>query len=103
MESDPLVSRPVFTLHSSRLCRNKTTDETVALETAARDVEAFAKYVNVMALYLQCFWLGPTPNAFTPRHAGRSTVDAADVMLLARRNEGLEELLRKALKDNQAG
>jgi centromere protein S len=28
------------------------------------------------------------------KHGGRSTVNADDVMLLARRNEGLEELLR---------
>ncbi|WPH04097.1 Hypothetical protein R9X50_00698200 [Acrodontium crateriforme] len=38
--------------------------------TAAQDVEAFAK------------------------HAGRSTVRLEDVLLLARRNEGLEEVLK---------
>lgn len=28
------------------------------------------------------------------RHAGRATVNIADVMLLARRNEGLDSILR---------
>lgn len=34
------------------------------------------------------------------RHAGRSTVNVSDVMLLARRNEGLESILR-AFVDQQ--
>lgn len=28
------------------------------------------------------------------RHAGRSTINVSDVMMLARRNEGLESILR---------
>lgn len=28
------------------------------------------------------------------RHAGRSTINVSDVMLLARRNEGLDSILR---------
>ena len=32
------------------------------------------------------------------RHAGRSTITTDDVMLLARRNEGLEALLRSYMK-----
>lgn len=31
---------------------------------------------------------------FRFRHAGRSTVNVSDVLLLARRNEGLESILR---------
>lgn len=34
------------------------------------------------------------------RHAGRSTINVSDVMLLARRNEGLESILR-AFVDQQ--
>ncbi|KAL5338321.1 kinetochore component CENP-S-domain-containing protein [Aspergillus crustosus] len=40
------------------------------IETASQDLESFAK------------------------HAGRSTVNVSDVMMLARRNEGLESILR---------
>ncbi|KAF9885892.1 hypothetical protein FE257_012272 [Aspergillus nanangensis] len=40
------------------------------IETASQDLESFAK------------------------HAGRSTINVSDVLLLARRNEGLESILR---------
>ncbi|PKY09305.1 hypothetical protein P168DRAFT_315316 [Aspergillus campestris IBT 28561] len=40
------------------------------IETVSQDLESFAK------------------------HAGRSTINLSDVMLLARRNEGLESILR---------
>lgn len=49
------------------------------IENVARDLEAFAN------------------------HAGRSTINATDVVLLARRNEGLEEILKaqaEAVKEN---
>ena len=49
------------------------------IENVARDLEAFAK------------------------HSGRSTINPKDVLLLGRRNEGLEELLRghaKAVKNS---
>lgn len=36
------------------------------------------------------------------RHAGRATVTTDDVLLLARRNEGLEELLRGFVEDLRA-
>ncbi|KAL4786307.1 kinetochore component CENP-S-domain-containing protein [Aspergillus varians] len=42
----------------------------VQIETASQDLESFAK------------------------HAGRSTINVSDVMMLARRNEGLESILR---------
>ncbi|OJJ62564.1 hypothetical protein ASPSYDRAFT_41249 [Aspergillus sydowii CBS 593.65] len=41
----------------------------VQIETASQDLESFAK------------------------HAGRSTINVSDVMMLARRNEGLESIL----------
>ncbi|KAH3005529.1 hypothetical protein KXV73_009898, partial [Aspergillus fumigatus] len=37
---------------------------------------------------------------FFAKHAGRSTINVSDVMLLARRNEGLESILR-AFVDQQ--
>ena len=37
------------------------------------------------------------------RHAGRSTITTDDVMLLSRRNEGLEALLRNYMKKQTAG
>ncbi|KAJ9214774.1 hypothetical protein DTO166G4_3606 [Paecilomyces variotii] len=46
------------------------------IETVSQDLESFAK------------------------HAGRSTINVADVMLLTRRNEGLESILR-AFVDQQ--
>ncbi|KAL4872854.1 hypothetical protein BDV12DRAFT_161630 [Aspergillus spectabilis] len=48
----------------------------VQIETASQDLESFAK------------------------HAGRSTINVSDVMMLARRNEGLESIL-KAFVDRQ--
>ena len=44
------------------------------IETVARDIEAFAK------------------------HSGRSTISTKDVILLSRRNEGLQELLNSQAK-----
>ena len=44
------------------------------IETVARDLEAFAK------------------------HSGRSTISTKDVLLLGRRNEGLQELLNSQAK-----
>ncbi|PWW77015.1 hypothetical protein C7212DRAFT_294472 [Tuber magnatum] len=49
------------------------------LENTSRDLESFA------------------------RHAGRSTVNTDDVLLLARRNEGLGELLRAFVDEENAG
>lgn len=46
-----------------------------------------------------------TCSAFRFRHAGRSTVNVTDVMLLARRNEGLESILRafvEQMRDREA-
>lgn len=37
------------------------------------------------------------------RHAGRNTISTDDIMLLARRNEGLETVLRNFLDKQQAG
>lgn len=35
------------------------------------------------------------------RHAGRSTVNVSDVMLLARRNEGLDSILRAFVEQHR--
>ncbi|PWY89840.1 hypothetical protein BO70DRAFT_129786 [Aspergillus heteromorphus CBS 117.55] len=49
------------------------------IETVSQDLESFAK------------------------HAGRSTVTVADVMLLARRNEGLESILKAFIEQQREG
>ena len=36
------------------------------------------------------------------RHAGRTTITAEDVLLLARRNEGLREILKGAIDEERA-
>lgn len=37
------------------------------------------------------------------RHAGRSTISTDDVMLLARRNEGLEVVLKSYVEKQKSG
>lgn len=37
------------------------------------------------------------------RHAGRGTVSTKDVLLLARRNESLEDVMKDWVKDREAG
>ena len=49
-------------------------DLTIFSENVSHDLEAFAK------------------------HAGRSTINTSDVLLLARRNEGLEDVLKQEAK-----
>jgi hypothetical protein len=36
------------------------------------------------------------------KHAGRSTINTSDVLLLARRNEGLEDVLKQEAKNLKA-
>ena len=51
---------------------------TIFSENVSHDLEAFAK------------------------HAGRSTINTSDVLLLARRNEGLEDVLKQEAKTVKA-
>lgn len=39
---------------------------------------------------------------FECRHAGRSTINTDDVLLLTRRNEGLESLIREKIEEGKA-
>lgn len=68
--------------------------------TVAVDVERFARYASWTTSYWEC------TDAIS-RHAGRTIIDMQDVLLLARRNEGLEGMLKahiEALKiQNKAG
>jgi centromere protein S len=50
----------------------------LSIETASKDLDSFAK------------------------HAGRTTITTEDVMLLTRRNEGLEEVIRKFIETEKA-
>lgn len=69
------------------------------LENVSADLESFAKYdfpssssdvrVGILTLH--------------NRHAGRSTVSTDDVMLLSRRNEGLETVLKNCFDKQKSG
>ncbi|KAJ5102359.1 hypothetical protein NUU61_004581 [Penicillium alfredii] len=52
-------------------------------ETIKLGVNATPQFIGALTEMLTCI-----------RHAGRSTVNTSDVMLLARRNEGLDSILR---------
>ena len=67
-------------------------------KTLARIWKAFqSKAQNVTSPH------GISDLAIVCRHAGRNTVSVDDVMLLARRNEGLEAVLRSFLNKQQPG
>ncbi|KAG0640094.1 kinetochore component CENP-S-domain-containing protein [Tuber brumale] len=63
----------------SYLPESTSANRIFGLENVSRDLESFA------------------------RHAGRSTVSTDDVLLLARRNEGLGELLKAFVDEENAG
>lgn len=59
-------------------------------ENVAGDLESFSKYsYSVILLNARLIF---------SRHASRSTISVDDVLLLARRNEGLEAVLRNSLE-----
>ena len=67
-------------------------------ENVSTDLENFAKYAHVH--------LTPSTNISLQlciRHAGRSTISTEDVMLLSRRNEGLEAVLKAYLDKQKVG
>lgn len=59
-------------------------------ENAGRDAEAFAKYVRRESGHLS-----QAVAHIVFRHAGRSTITKQDILLLARRNESLDKILRQ--------
>lgn len=65
-------------------------------ESVSHDLESFAKYdgrrVSLDSL-----------DTDLVRHAGRKTIAVDDVMLLTRRNEGLETVLRTFVDKQQIG
>jgi centromere protein S len=65
------------TLPSAR-CIPRNTDLSHPIENVSHDLEAFAK------------------------HAGRSTINTSDVLLLARKNEGLQDVLKQQAKEVKA-
>lgn len=69
------------------------------VENVSHDLESFAKYAFPL----------PTPEIYNwlkilvvYRHAGRSTINTDDVLLLARRNDGLGELLKEFIEKEKA-
>nr|OQO26662.1 hypothetical protein B0A51_04139 [Rachicladosporium sp. CCFEE 5018] len=70
---------------------------------AHTDINATAHFIGSLSemLYAQIENVSQDLETFA-KHDGRTTINTEDVLLLARRNEGLEELLKqeaKAIKD----
>jgi centromere protein S len=57
---------------------SRSTDSSHLIENVSHDLEAFAK------------------------HAGRYTINTSDVLLLARKNEGLQDVLKQQAKEVKA-
>ncbi|KAK2808628.1 hypothetical protein FQN50_004491 [Emmonsiellopsis sp. PD_5] len=64
-------------------------------ETIKLGVDATPQFIGALTemVWAQIETVGQDLEAFA-KHAGRSTINVSDVMLLARRNEGLESILR---------
>jgi len=64
-------------------------------ETLKLGVDATPQFIGALTemVWAQIETVGQDLEAFA-KHAGRSTINVSDVMLLARRNEGLESILR---------
>ena len=66
-------------------------------ENVSTDLKSFARCVSLH------FQEGLRRLISFSRHAGRSTVSTDDVMLLSRRNEGLETVLRSYMDKQNIG
>ncbi|KAK6436771.1 MHF histone-fold complex component [Oleoguttula sp. CCFEE 5521] len=66
---------------------------------AHTDINATAYFIGSLSemLYTQIENVSQDLETFA-RHAGRTTISTKDVLLLARRNEGLEEVLKQEAK-----
>jgi len=64
-------------------------------ETLKLGVDATPQFIGALTemVWAQIETVGQDLESFA-KHAGRSTINVSDVMLLARRNEGLESILR---------
>ncbi|RAL17009.1 CENP-S family protein [Aspergillus homomorphus CBS 101889] len=64
-------------------------------ETIKLGINATPQFIGALTelVWAQIETVGQDLESFS-KHAGRSTVNVNDVMLLARRNEGLESILR---------
>ena len=66
------------------------------IENTSQDLESFSKYASrfrCLKIVADYWWY---------RHAGRSTITVEDVMLLSRRNDGLEAVLRTVVDKQKA-
>ncbi|KAF1351384.1 kinetochore component CENP-S-domain-containing protein [Delphinella strobiligena] len=65
-----------------------------------QNINATPQFIGALTelVWSQIYNSGRDLEAFT-KHAGRSTIDTKDVMLLTRRNEGLQELLQNCLNE----
>ncbi|EEH18432.1 hypothetical protein PABG_00995 [Paracoccidioides brasiliensis Pb03] len=72
-------------------------------ETIKLGVDATPQFIGALTemVWVQIETVGQDLEAFA-KHAGRSTINISDAMLLARRNEGLESILRAYVDQEQA-
>ena len=80
--------------------------QTVDSVALAQDINASPQYIGGLSemVYAQIENVARDLEAFA-KHAGRTTINSQDVVLLARRNEGLEDVLKahaKAVKEKAA-
>ena len=80
--------------------------QTVDSVALAQDINASPQYIGGLSemVYAQIENVARDLEAFA-KHAGRTTINSQDVVLLARRNEGLEQVLKahaKVVKDKAA-
>ncbi|GAB7324159.1 hypothetical protein MBLNU13_g07535t1 [Cladosporium sp. NU13] len=68
-----------------------------------KDINATPHFIGAMSemLWAQIENVSHDLEAFA-KHAGRSTINISDVLLLARRNEGLEDVLKQEAKAAKA-
>ncbi|KAM0721293.1 hypothetical protein Q7P37_003581 [Cladosporium fusiforme] len=73
--------------------------QTIDSVSLAKDINATPHFIGALSemLWAQIENASHDLEAFA-KHAGRETITTQDVLLLARRNEGLEEVLKQEVK-----
>jgi len=77
--------------------------QTIDSVSLAKDINATPHYIGALSemLWGQIENVSHDLEAFA-KHAGRSTINTSDVLLLARKNEGLQDVLKQQAKEVKA-